>query len=152
MSEENHQENGVIITELIETTEIITEIAQVDSPSSLNGITPVKNGLCKTPKKEKSITPDNEKRERYHRECAEVAKKKIKLDFNNTSDSPDGKNSNSNYDNENLCEQIPCTTKICCLELSPGCYKRTGYENPEFFHVTRGEHICNICFENIIRM
>uniref|UniRef100_A0AC34QM09 SWIRM domain-containing protein n=1 Tax=Panagrolaimus sp. JU765 TaxID=591449 RepID=A0AC34QM09_9BILA len=104
-----------------------------------------------SPKVEESSQKSPDKRERYRRECAEVAKKKIRLDFR-PSESP-LKNGLSSNETENLCEQSECCGNFCCMELNPSCYKKVKPEvEYDYFHVTKGEHICPICYEDLVRI
>uniref|UniRef100_A0A914YXF5 Uncharacterized protein n=1 Tax=Panagrolaimus superbus TaxID=310955 RepID=A0A914YXF5_9BILA len=115
------------------------------SSASQNG-TPIKSESNGT----SSCAATPEKREKYHRESAEVAKKKIKLDINPLLDSPD-KNANSEV--ENLCEQYECSNRNCCLQLNQSCATKIKPEGEaEYFHLTKCEHICMICCEDLKRV
>ena len=147
---------------------IFTTFLQIDmsESSSIADSDPPEFAVPEIPKEEpeKSISPKcspqkspkkkekSESRERYHRESAEAAKKKIRLDFN-PSESPD-KNGASSAETENLCEQSECSSPFyCCLELLPNCYMKVKPEiEGDYFHVTKGEHICPVCYDNLIRM
>jgi hypothetical protein len=122
------------------------DLLSLTKPSSSKNGTPIKpetNGTS-------SATATPEKREKYHRESAEVAKKKIKLDINPLLDSPD---KNGNSECENLCEQYECSNRNCCLQLNQSCTAKIKPEaEAEYFHLTKCEHICMICCEDLKRV
>ncbi|PAV56999.1 hypothetical protein WR25_01857 isoform B [Diploscapter pachys] len=92
-------------------------------------------------------------RSKYRRESAEVAKKKIKSDVNpsaqqNGDEKPKHEKGELIEPKECNCDkQQPIVKKKCCLGISNSCLgenQEIGSNN--FHHLTKGEHICQICY------
>lgn len=122
-----------------------------ESTSSLLSLAKVSNsGNCSPQKLQNGNQSTPEKREKYHRESAEVAKKKIKLDIN-PMESPD--KNGSNNEGDNLCEQYECSNKSCCIQINSACGDKAKVEiDGDYWHVTKCEHVCMICYEDLIRV
>uniref|UniRef100_A0A914VP70 Uncharacterized protein n=1 Tax=Plectus sambesii TaxID=2011161 RepID=A0A914VP70_9BILA len=118
------------------------------------------------------------RRPKSRRECAEIAKKRLKIDFGVSASVSAGVRSStdSGSSREGSCDRgSSCTAsdKKCCLELSLNCQNGSGMEcggkvptqsrngssdgstngnggaGRSFHHVSAGEHFCQACYEEV---
>ncbi|GMT32702.1 hypothetical protein PFISCL1PPCAC_23999, partial [Pristionchus fissidentatus] len=108
---------------------------------------------------EEESTPERSPspRVRSQRQCAEVAKKKIKTELRpgetrkeeaekkiQSGESP------TKEDRECSCERSDCpVTKTCCLGIAETCMGSRPDVGKLFVHLSKGEHVCKICYEQI---
>uniref|UniRef100_A0A914E8P1 Amine oxidase n=1 Tax=Acrobeloides nanus TaxID=290746 RepID=A0A914E8P1_9BILA len=152
------ENNGVLENKLEDENDLSCS-GTLSSSSSLINVTEEKllestnNGT--TNGEGNSISRGNKRR----RESAEVAMRKIRKDLqpNAVEEENSQGHSNSSETSENKessCEQSECgPEKSCCLELSIRCIdkeKTIGKQN--YFHLSKGEHVCQVCFDEICRI
>ncbi|KAJ1370823.1 hypothetical protein KIN20_032633 [Parelaphostrongylus tenuis] len=97
---------------------------------------------------------DSPPRIRHKRQCAEVAMKRIKLDIQPSQ--PDGvKDKKNGVDSrEGSCERGDCALqKSCSLSISTNCLKTlTDACGRNFYHITKGEHVCGVCYDDLWKL
>ncbi|RCN42581.1 hypothetical protein ANCCAN_11442 [Ancylostoma caninum] len=88
---------------------------------------------------------------RHKRQCAEVAIKKIKLDMQPGQSDPSKDKKNGADSREGSCDRSECALqKTCSLCLIPSCLKTlTDACGKNFYHLTKGEHVCSPCYDEI---
>ncbi|KAI1724405.1 CW-type zinc finger domain-containing protein [Ditylenchus destructor] len=113
-------------------------------------------------------------RRRRLRECAQVARKRLRGNhvtvwhaadlrthesgvFQTTSSNHStATESNTESSREGSCEQNECLQdKTCCLSIVQGCASNQSPSNTKsngFYHISKGEHACQSCYEEISRV
>uniref|UniRef100_A0A915E9W2 Uncharacterized protein n=1 Tax=Ditylenchus dipsaci TaxID=166011 RepID=A0A915E9W2_9BILA len=135
------------------------EASESSNTSSSNFSEPIPN---KSPNLESNLTVrPKESTKRHCRESAELAKKKIKQErFKEHKTESNATSSDSPESREGSCEKNECINqKSCCLSLLPGCVCRQDESSPGpkigtkpfFFHISKGEHVCQICYEEVTK-
>uniref|UniRef100_A0A914DVB8 Lipid-binding serum glycoprotein C-terminal domain-containing protein n=1 Tax=Acrobeloides nanus TaxID=290746 RepID=A0A914DVB8_9BILA len=152
------ENNGVLENKLEDENDLSCSGTLSSSSSLINGteeklLESTNNGA--TNGEGNSISRGNKRR----RESAEVAMRKIRKDLqpNAVEEENSQGHSNSSETSENKessCEQSECgPEKSCCLELAIRCIdkeKTIGKQN--YFHLSKGEHVCQVCFDEICRI
>ncbi|VDL72792.1 unnamed protein product [Nippostrongylus brasiliensis] len=90
-------------------------------------------------------------RVKHKRQCAEVAMKKIKLDIQPGQSEAFKDRKNGADSREGSCDRSDCALqKTCSLGISSECLKTlTDASGKNYFHITKGEHVCAMCYDEI---
>ncbi|VDO55030.1 unnamed protein product [Haemonchus placei] len=90
-------------------------------------------------------------RVKHKRQCAEVAMKRIKLEIQPGQSDISKDKRNGAESREGSCDRSDCALqKTCSLAINPNCLQTlTDACGKNFYHITKGEHVCSVCYDDI---
>uniref|UniRef100_A0A7I5E8P2 SWIRM domain-containing protein n=1 Tax=Haemonchus contortus TaxID=6289 RepID=A0A7I5E8P2_HAECO len=119
-------------------------------PEPIKGFKLIKSEPIDDYEEDSDSTPPSP-RVKHKRQCAEVAMKRIKLEIQPGQSDISKDKRNGAESREGSCDRSDCALqKTCSLGINPNCLQTlTDACGKNFYHITKGEHVCSVCYDDI---